>query len=790
MTKHAKNKQLKQIENQSQSGRSMVEMLGVLAIVAILSIGGIIMFRYAMNYYQADQIAHELNIMRTDAQIKIAQGTEKLAFGEPYDPLGESRLGHIQFNDDYPIDFACALADEEAIELSGISCHVANAYYIELQNIPEGVCRPLAELLNGLSDIIAFNVNKKEYPDKGNCEAGNENVLNAVFSAEAVLNLVFCETSTDCNELKNTPYCDNVRHVCVECVIHDDCGDHTQYCEENTCITCPNEKVWDGTDCVECTADSDCPTETPKCDGNTCKRCTEIDARTPVWNGEKCVECTENSHCAAGQGCLSNNTCGNCRENSQCTSNNCQSGICENCETSADCTENRSCENGMCHDSCVEHPSGCAGDTHCDSTTLKCEPDCQSSEECPELQVCNSISGVCEDDCTAEGAMNCKSGSHCDSEAQKCALNCQSSEECPDLQVCNSISGVCEDDCTAEGAMDCKSGSHCDSEAQKCLPNCKSSAECPDLKVCNSISGVCEEDCTAEGAMDCKNGSHCDTLDTHKCVKCITDSDCENPTPICGEEHTCVACKTSDECRLKNPLVENCVAGGACCDDPLMTWTGSECVCPADYVKSPTSSGKTVCLPYCKDEDNIGVILMTDTSSSMTSTQLENANKAKEALNIPEHINSAVYWCGKCYNGNCLSKTPSSALNRRLDYGKHSVDEIRSHLQTKSSDKITVASDFGGGIYDIISYCKNIKEKLFIIVWWDNVPSGIGNDLNSFGKLKTECPGVILYSVAPNAASFKYADKNFNLNNATPDYMEVLNKVLKERSCVEREEEQ
>ena len=95
MIKQFEKKQFKQLENQSQSGRSMIEMLGVLAIIAILSIGGIIMFRYAMNYYQANQIAHEMNIMRTDAQIKIAQGTEKLILGEPYDPINESTLGHI-----------------------------------------------------------------------------------------------------------------------------------------------------------------------------------------------------------------------------------------------------------------------------------------------------------------------------------------------------------------------------------------------------------------------------------------------------------------------------------------------------------------------------------------------------------------------------------------------------------------------------------------------------------------------------------------------------------------------
>ncbi len=667
----------KEIQNQAQEGRSMVEMLGVLAIIAVVSIGGIVGYKLAMNHYQANQIAHEMNIMRTDAQIKIAQGTEKLILGEPYDSINESTLGHIQFNDDYPIDFACALADEDTIELSNISCHVANAYYIELQNIPEGVCKPLAELLNGMSNVIAFNVNKNEYPDKGNCEAGNENVLNAVFSAEAVSELKVCAEDTDC-ESESAPHCDPSRHVCVSCYEDNQCA-HNQYCEDNTCVTCESG-VWNGEECVECTDNDDCAdtpdtpvcntaeykcvecltyencidkTGTPQCDeaSHTCKSCIDIDLSKPVWADTQCVECIESTDCSDELVCKEN--------------------TCSPCET--------------------------------------------------------------EDECQVKGTTY-----HC-SKDKTCI-------QCLDNQVWGGQD---------KGCVECMADNDC--------------TDTPDTPKCNTT--------------------------TNQCVQCLADSDCKNPTPICSEENTCVSCKTNEECRLKNPSEENCTKNGACCEDPLMTWNGSECVCPADYVKSPTSSGKTVCLPYCKDEDNIGVILMTDTSSSVTEAEFENANKAKEALNIPEHINSAVYWCGKCYSNNCFSATPSSIPNKQLSYGKHSVSEIQSHLQTKLSDKLTVASDFGGGIDDIISYCKNIKEKLFIIVWWDykgpdyigsDLHGGIGDDLKSFGKLKTECPGVIFYSVSPNAASFPHADKNFDLNKATPDYVEVLNKVLKERSCIER----
>ncbi len=119
-------KQLKQAKNQAQDGRSLVEMLGVLAIIAILSIGGIVGYKLAMNYYQANQIAHEMNIMRTDAQIKIAQGTEELTLGDPYDS------GNIQFNG-YKTDFDCLYMETETSTPDDVaSCAVANAYYIEM----------------------------------------------------------------------------------------------------------------------------------------------------------------------------------------------------------------------------------------------------------------------------------------------------------------------------------------------------------------------------------------------------------------------------------------------------------------------------------------------------------------------------------------------------------------------------------------------------------------------------------------------------------------------------------
>ena len=195
---------------------------------------------------------------------------------------------------------------------------------------------------------------------------------------------------------------------------------------------------------------------------------------------------------------------------------------------------------------------------------------------------------------------------------------------------------------------------------------------------------------------------------------------------------------------------------------------------------------KLFCLPYC-EENNIGIILMTDTSGSMTLQMFENANKAKEALHIPEDIPSAVYWCAACYDAHCLKNTPSGPVNEHLSYGKHSVSEIRAALQTNVSDRLKVTGDFGGSIYKIMDYCSTIKEKLIIIVWWDNQkPADTGNDIPAFSKLKEKCPETVIYNVSPNAKSFASADRSFDLNDITTEYVEILNQAIRQEGCIER----
>ncbi len=167
------NKQLKQQQNQAQDGRSMVEMLGVLAIIGVISLGGIAGYKMAMDRYQANQIANEINLMRNDMKMKVAQGAD-LFLGEPYDNDGEE-LGHLSFNEKYKVDFGFNNATEEEEETE-------DEYFISVSNISEGVCKPLVTLLDSMEDTDDIKVNEVDYYDTDWNICASENKIEVAFS--------------------------------------------------------------------------------------------------------------------------------------------------------------------------------------------------------------------------------------------------------------------------------------------------------------------------------------------------------------------------------------------------------------------------------------------------------------------------------------------------------------------------------------------------------------------------------------------------------------------------------
>ena len=240
----------KQVQNQAQDGRSMVEMLGVLAIIGVISIGGIAGYRMAMNRYQANQIANEINLMRTDAKIKVAQGAEKLMLGEPYDS------GHLNFGSNYEVafDFIEIESEDEGVTEAG--------YYIKISGVSAGVCKPLVTLLNGMNETVALKVNEVEYSADSSvdfCTEESNNALEVDFSTEKIISNSGEEPEPpeeQGDEPQDEPECDETTCLGGECQADGTCkcNDPAEYWTGYGCTACPEEARQEDGKC-ECTGE-------------------------------------------------------------------------------------------------------------------------------------------------------------------------------------------------------------------------------------------------------------------------------------------------------------------------------------------------------------------------------------------------------------------------------------------------------------------------------------------------------------------------------------------------------
>ena len=357
-----KKKQLKLVQNQAQEGRSMVEMLGVLAIIGVLSIGGIAGYRMAMNRYQANQIANEINLMRTDAKMKVARGVGELLLGEPYD--GED--GHLNFNANYGVKVESKdIFDEETNTTE-------TGYSFTLSNIPGGVCKPLATLLDGMDDTAVLEINGGDYTTTENPCSEPENKVFVAFSTK---DLGVSGGAKECDEATCEGYC-SAEGACKNCPEEAPWNEATKQCK------CSSSKHWNKEieACAACGDNSHCTSSSkPVCnaEGN-CDTCKNVDPEKPNWNGSECV-----SECPTDKPVLYSNQCVECRTNSDCD----KKGDEEHywCDTNTN--------NGTC--------------TPCDNwdeSTQRCKiGECESNDDCGEGEYCYLQSGS---SCTREFQYN------------------------------------------------------------------------------------------------------------------------------------------------------------------------------------------------------------------------------------------------------------------------------------------------------------------------------------------------------------------------------------------------
>ena len=101
----------------------MIEMLGVLAIIGVLSIGGIALYRRAVNNHHANTILDDVNRF---AFVIIERGN-------------------------YPLDADISKGDFKESGIYTLTAHQAagaNQFSILVQNVPKGVCEPLVDKAN------------------------------------------------------------------------------------------------------------------------------------------------------------------------------------------------------------------------------------------------------------------------------------------------------------------------------------------------------------------------------------------------------------------------------------------------------------------------------------------------------------------------------------------------------------------------------------------------------------------------------------------------------------------
>jgi hypothetical protein len=188
----------------------------------------------------------------------------------------------------------------------------------------------------------------------------------------------------------------------------------------------------------------------------------------------------------------------------------------------------------------------------CDTTSGLCEG-CLTDADCSNPSpICDKVSLTCRacksGDCSGPTPI-CSTGGFT---AGQC-VQCDGPGQCKGATpVCYAFKAICvgcvlNTDCSGTTPI-------CDTGTQTCRA-CTSSSDCsPD--VCDTSSGACvgclkSSDCGSET---------CDTT-THTC-QCTGNSDCKNPTPVCGSGKTCEGCKSEGDCS-GNPAGSAC-SGGSC----------------------------------------------------------------------------------------------------------------------------------------------------------------------------------------------------------------------------------
>ncbi len=256
------------------SGRSMVEMLGVLAVMGVLAIGGIMGYTYAMNLYQANQLANEVNLIGNSIQVQMQTGVEKVSLEGTY---GDAATGEgFLATGGYPMEYNCGngISDE-------LICAYEDTYYIDIHHLSRQVCQQFVRLIRNKNNLLSITVNEIQNATEQNCvDNADGNIIEMTFSTPRAKNPPegYCHTHDECTrgkcyenicgcitdaDCENPFYCDYETLTCIQCKSNDDCAPllDTPICNKNACEPCPPNHFWDAStqSCIEgCRSNSHC----------------------------------------------------------------------------------------------------------------------------------------------------------------------------------------------------------------------------------------------------------------------------------------------------------------------------------------------------------------------------------------------------------------------------------------------------------------------------------------------------------------------------------------------------
>ena len=184
------------------------------------------------------------------------------------------------------------------------------------------------------------------------------------------------------------------------------------------------------------------------------------------------------------------------------------------CVVDSDCDEDGAiCKDGNCELVQCGNDAGCPSGYGCVNYICELNPDCVTSEDCPEERYCNE-----------EVCVECIFNSHCETgyacENNMCTLvstACSANSDCPSGFRCTS--GECEAIQWCQTSSNCPSGQICwNNECRTNIP-CSANADCPSNYICDTSVGSClpAADVVCSSDVDCGDGFECDT-ETNNCL--------------------------------------------------------------------------------------------------------------------------------------------------------------------------------------------------------------------------------------------------------------------------------